>query len=158
MPLPFQADGGPATGTAGNRQAPDITPGTAKRGAQIGKKAGNQGVSGGSALFLRTKTERFLRGKKRAVPLSALLSLLCTHLFPADPIVLVLPFLPGSCDPSPHNTCSSAHKPHFCSIGRMESGKREVRTGQMKRHVPALQGTVSSCGPRIRIRPDTFPA
>ena len=38
MFLPFQADGGPATGTAGNRQAPDITPGTAKRGAQIVKK------------------------------------------------------------------------------------------------------------------------
>lgn len=126
MPLPFHADGGPVTGTAGKRQDPGITPGTAKNGAQMVKKSRKSRGFGRFNAVPEGKDRKIpAGGKKRAVPLSALLPLVYAHLFPADPVVLVLPLLPGSCDPSPHNTCSSALRSHFRFIEKMESGKRE---------------------------------
>ncbi len=100
----------------GNRQAPDITPAMSKSSAQMVKSRESRGL-GRFSTVPEDKDRKIPAGtKKRAAPLSALLSLLCTHLFPAGPVVLVLPFLPGSCDPSPHNPCSSAHRSHFRSI------------------------------------------
>ena len=44
MVLPFRADGGPVTGTAGKRQASDITPGTSKSGARMVKSRESRGL------------------------------------------------------------------------------------------------------------------